>query len=154
MLNIPVIAQDLKDMVVIASHDGILISSKLGSSYLKPLADKVNLRPMYEQRRWGDYRVLEYKQTDESSSLVKRMRIHAGQAISYQYHSRRSEVWVVVSGKGILTIDGVDSVVSPGSVVRISQGVKHALMAATELEFIEVQLGDGELEEEDIERVL
>jgi len=153
MLNIPVIAQELKDIVVVASHDGILVSSKHGTSFLKPLAEQVNLRPMYEQRRWGDYRVLDYKQADGTSSLVKRLRIDAGQSISYQYHTQRAEVWVIVRGKGILTVDGVDSVVSRGSVVSISNEVKHSLLAATELELIEVQLGNGELEEDDIVRI-
>jgi len=154
MLDIPVIAQELKDTVVVASHDGVLVSSKHGSSFIKPLAEQINLRPMYEQRRWGDYRVLEYKQADGASSLVKRLRINVGQSISYQYHNNRSEVWVIVSGKGILTVDGVDSVVTPSSVVSISKEVKHSLLAATELEFIEVQLGAGELEEDDIVRIV
>jgi mannose-1-phosphate guanylyltransferase len=153
MLDIPVIAQDLKDAVVIASHDGILVSSKHGSSFLKPLAEQVNLRPMYERRKWGNYRVLDYRQANGSSSLVKRLLIDAGQSISYQYHSNRSEVWVVVRGKGILTVDGVDSVMSPGSVVKIPSESKHSLLAAAELELIEVQLGSGELIEEDIVRI-
>ena len=152
-LNIPVIAQDMSDTIVVASYDGILVSSKHGSSFLKPLAEQINMRPMYEQRRWGNYRVLDYKQTGGASSLVKRMRIEAGQSISYQYHSKRSEVWVFISGKGILTIDGTESVVSAGSVIKIPQGEKHSLLAATELEFIEIQLGDGALEEEDIVRI-
>jgi len=153
MLNIPVVAHDLTDVVVISSYDGILVSSKQGSSFLKPLADQISLRPMYEQRRWGDYRVLDYKQTEKASSLVKRIRIDAGHSISYQFHSRRSEVWVVVSGKGILTIDGVDSVVVPGSVVQVPKKAKHSILAATDLEFVEVQLGEGELAEEDIVRI-
>jgi len=153
MLNIPIVVHDVTDTVVIASHDGILVSSKQGSSFLKPLADQISLRPMYEQRRWGDYRVLDYKQADKASSLVKRIRIDAGQAISYQFHSKRSEVWVVVSGKGILTVDDVDSVVSPGSVVMVPRMAKHSVLAATELELVEVQLGEGELIEEDIVRV-
>ena len=155
MLNIPVIAQDLKDLVVVASHDGVLVTSKHGSSYLKPLAEQINLRPMYEQRKWGNYRVVDYKQNEDGvSSLVKRMKVDSGKSISYQYHSKRSEAWVIVSGKGILTVDGVDSVVASESVVMISRGICHSLLAATDLEFIEVQLGEGELEEEDIVRIL
>ena len=154
MLNIPVVAQDLKDMVVVASYDGILVTSKHGSSFIKPLADQINLRPMYEQRKWGNYRVLDYKQSNDGiSSLVKRMHIDAGKSISYQYHSFRSETWVVVSGKGILTVDDVDSVASPGSVITISKESRHSILAATDMEFIEVQLGEGEIEEEDIVRV-
>jgi mannose-1-phosphate guanylyltransferase len=62
-------------------------------------------------------------------------------------------VWVIVSGKGILTIDGVDSVVCPGCVVEIPLKAKHTILAATELEFIEVQLGTGDLAEEDIVKI-
>jgi len=153
MLNIPVIAQDLSDIVVIASHDGILVSSKPGTSYIKPLAEQMSFRPMYEQRRWGDYRVLDYKQDNGASSIVKRLRIEAGQSISYQYHSKRSEVWVIVSGEGLLTIDGVDSAVGPGSVIEVPTKAKHSLLAAAALEFIEVQLGEGSLEEDDIVRI-
>jgi len=149
MLNIPIIAQDLADMVVVACHDGILVSSKrgTGTSYFRPLTEKINLRPMYEQRRWGDYRILEYKRSNNTSSIVKRLRVEAGKEISYQYHSRRCEAWVVISGKGILTIDGIDTVVAPGNVVSIPKLTKHSLLAATDMELIEVQLGSGELEE-------
>ena len=153
MLNIPVLVQDIQDAVVIASHDGVLVSSKQGSSHLKPLADQVSQRPMYEQRRWGDYRVLDYKQAVGTSSLIKRLRIDAGQGISYQYHLKRSEVWVIVRGKGIFTADGVDSVVGPGSVVQIPPKTKHSILAAVEMEIVEVQLGVAELEEEDIVRI-
>ena len=153
MLNIPVMAQDISDAIITVSYDGILISSKGGSSFIKPLAEKISMRPMYEQRKWGNYRVLEYKQLEKVSSLVKRLHVDAGQAISYQYHERRSEVWVILSGKGILTIDGVDSVVSPGSVINVPVQARHSLLAATDLEFIEVQIGTGELEEEDIVRL-
>lgn len=153
MLGIPIIVQDISDSVIVASYDGILISSKPGSSFVRPLAEQINLRPMYEQRNWGDYRVLEYRQSNGYSSLVKRMRMDAGKSVSYQYHTKRSEVWAIISGKGILTIDGVDSVVSPGSVVSIPKESKHSLLAATDLEFIEVQLGNSELDEDDIVRV-
>jgi len=147
MLNIPIIVQDVSDAVVIASHDGILVTSKPGSSYLKALTEQVSNRPMYEQRKWGDYRVLDYK-AGEPSSIIKRVRIDAGKEISCQYHTKRCEVWVVVKGKGILTIGEVDSVVSTGSVIQIPDIAKHSLLAATEMELVEVQLGhEGLLED-------
>ena len=153
MLNIPVVVQDVSDAIVVASYDGILVTSKHGSSFLKPLTEQISFRPMYEQRSWGSYRVLEYKQSDSASSLVKRMHIEAGKSISYQYHEKRSEIWVVVSGKGILTLDGEDSVIGPGGIVHVPIGVKHSILAATDLEFIEVQLGAEELEEGDIVKI-
>ena len=151
MLNVPVIVQDISDAIVIASHDGILISSKPGSSYLKPLTEQIIHRPMYEQRRWGDYRVLDYKQTDNISSLIKRIRIDAGQIVECQYHDNRSKAWVVIRGKGIMTINNMESIVSAGNSIQIPYGASHSMLAATELELIEIQLGQGELEEYDNE---
>ncbi|MDR2559635.1 MAG: mannose-1-phosphate guanylyltransferase [Oscillospiraceae bacterium] len=149
MLNTPVIVQDINDAVIVASHDGILVSSKQGSSFMKPLAEQISQRPMYEQRRWGDYRVLDYKQNAGNSSLVKRIRIDAGQTMTRKSCGSRSEVWVVVSGKGILTVDAVDSVVSTGSMAEIPQNAEYSFLAATELELIEIQFGAGALEEEE-----
>jgi mannose-1-phosphate guanylyltransferase len=153
MLDIPVVSLGIKNAVIVASRDGILVSDKDASAHLKPHAEQIALRPMYEQRRWGNYRVLEYRTNAENTSLVKRIHIEAGKSVSYKYHSRRQEVWVIISGKGILTIDGVDSVVSPGSVVHIPLEVKHKLLAATEIDLIEVQFGPGDMTEEDNVRV-
>jgi len=153
MLNIPMVVHDINDSVIVASHDGIMVCGKKGSASLKPLTEQIEQRPMYEQRRWGDYRVLDYKNTESVSSLVKRLRINAGQAISYQYHNKRSEVWVIVSGEGILTIDGADSNARPGRVIHIPVQAKHSISAITDMEFIEIQLGEEELEESDIVRV-
>ncbi|MEG3030589.1 MAG: sugar phosphate nucleotidyltransferase, partial [Oscillospiraceae bacterium] len=41
MLDTPIIAMGLNNVVVVASHDGILVSDKMESSYLKPYADKI-----------------------------------------------------------------------------------------------------------------
>jgi mannose-1-phosphate guanylyltransferase len=107
---------------------------------------------MYEQRQWGNYRVLDYVQSAKGSSLTKRLRVEAGKSISYQYHNQRSEIWVIISGEGIVTIDNVKQVVEAGSTVTILQGAKHKLSAATDVEFVEVQFGVGDLVEDDIVR--
>ena len=148
MLNISIIVQDISDAVVIASYDGILVTSKHASSHLKPLVDQVSRIPMYEQRNWGDYRILDYKM-GESPSLIKRIYMEVGKSISYQYNTKRSEVWVIVKGKGILTVDDVDTVVSAGSVIQVPDSTKYSLLAATQIELIEIQLGREESKEKD-----
>ena len=50
-------------------------------------------------------------------------------------------------------LDGVDSVVSLGTIINIPLMAKHSILAATDLECIEVQLGESELMEEDIVRL-
>lgn len=147
MLNIPIIVKDVDNAVVIASHDGILVSTKPGTSDLKPLAEKVNYRPMYEQRNWGEYQVLDYKKTDKNSSLIKKIYLQAGKSIEPEKYENRYITYTVISGKGILTVDGADSLLKDGDMVKIEKNQQHTLVAATAMEIIEIQYGKGELNE-------
>ena len=95
-LNIPIIAMGIKDAVIAASADGIFVSDKGESSYNKPLVEKVDSRPMYEERTWGDFKILDmYK-----NSLVKHLFIKKGEHISYQKHNMRDEIWTIIDGQG------------------------------------------------------
>lgn len=151
-LAIPIVALGTKDLIIAASPDGILVSDKHKSSYLKPYVENLEARPMYEERRWGEYRVLDYTQyEDKSKSLTKHLMIEKGKCISYQCHMHRDEIWTVVDGEGKLLIDGEVKTVKRGDVAYIVAGQKHALYATKDLHFIEVQIGK-ELIEDDIER--
>jgi len=151
-LEIPVVALGTKNLVIAASPDGILVSDKAKSSYLKPYVDQMDCRPMYEERRWGEYKVLEYTTFGENQrSLTKRLRINAGQNISYQSHRQRDEIWTFIEGIGELLLDGHIRNVRCGDVAYITKGMKHAIRAISDLYIIEVQIGE-ELTEEDIER--
>ena len=151
-LAIPIVALGTKDLVIAASPDGILVSDKHKSSYLKPYVESLEARPMYEERRWGEYRVLDYTQyEDKTKSLTKHLMIEQGKCISYQKHLYRDEIWTVVDGTGRLLLDGEIKKVQRGDVTYIKAGQKHALYADSDLHFIEVQIGK-ELIEDDIER--
>lgn len=151
-LDIPVTVLGANNMVVAASPDGILISDKHVSSYLKPYVENIQQRPMYEERRWGEYKVLDYvAYGDGTSSLTKSLFIKAGKSISYQSHAIRDEIWTIVDGTGDLLIDGHVRNVRRGDVAYITKGQKHAILAVTDLRMIEVQIGI-ELVETDIER--
>ena len=150
-LGIPVIAIGIKDAVIAATPDGILVSDKEKSPELKGFV--ADARPMYERRGWGEYRVLDYKvHQDQNNSLVKELILSAGEHISYQRHKHRTEVWTFTEGIGELIIDDVVKKVQRGDVAVIKAGVKHAIKGITELHIIEVQIGD-DLIEEDIERL-
>lgn len=150
-LSIPLIALGVKDCVIAATPDGILVSHKEKSHELKGyVADN---RPMYERREWGEYKVLDYKShTDGQNSLTKELIITPGKHISYQRHRHRTEIWTFTDGIGELILDGVVKEVRRGDVAVVTPGRKHAIKAITELHIIEVQIGD-ELTEDDIERL-
>ena len=151
-LEIPVVCMNVKDIVVVASHDGIFVGEKSASEKLKTYIDNVQLRPMFEERRWGEYTVMGMNEhPDGKKSLTKLLKFNDGHGISYQRHKKRSEVWTVVAGSGLLTLDDVITEVKQGDVISIKEGQKHAIKSIEGLQIVEVQLG-SELTEEDIER--
>jgi mannose-1-phosphate guanylyltransferase len=151
-LELPIMCIGAKNMIIAASHDGIIVSDKARSENIKAYADQLTRRPMYEERRWGEYKVIDTIEfADGHRALTKQLVIRAGKGISYQVHRHRDEVWTFVDGEGLLVLDGVVTRVTRGDVINIKKGVKHAVRAISDLRFIEVQSGDL-LIEEDIER--
>lgn len=152
-LETPIFVDGMTDTVVAACADGILVCSKKETENIKKYIDGLSERPMYEERRWGTYRVIDSTvYPDGFRSLTKSITLKAGKNISYQLHNHRDEVWTFVDGEGLLMVDDVVTKVSRGSVAHIAKGQKHAVKAITDLSFIEVQSGD-QLVEEDIIRL-
>lgn len=148
-LDIPCICVGAEDLVVAASPDGILVADKDSCERLKPYVEQMNGRPMYEERRWGTYKVVDrFTSSDGNQALTKHLFIKSGKSISYQKHSHRDEVWTFVDGNGLLLIEDKISQVQAGDVVCIKKGQKHSLKALTDLHLIEVQIGDSLIEED------
>ncbi len=137
-LGIPVLGMGLKDMVISASPEGILVSDKKQSSYIKPFVEAIDRQIMFAEKSWGSYCVLDVGK----GSLTVRVTLDPRHKMNYHSHEHRDEVWVVVSGGGKTVVDGVERVVKPGNVVTMPAGCKHTVIAGEEgLELIEVQLG-------------
>ncbi len=137
-LNVPVICMGLKDVVVSASPEGILVSDKEQSSYIKPYVDKIDQQVMFAEKSWGSFRVLDA----EEESLTIKVTLNPGHGMYYHSHMRRDEIWNVISGAGIVTIDDKRREVGVGDIIEMKAGTRHTVTAVTELKMIEVQIGD------------
>lgn len=141
-LEIPMVVMGASNMIIAASPDGILVADKVQSSYIKKYVEDRDMRPMYEERSWGDYKVLDITvNEDGTKSITKRKKIRKSEKIEYKSHKNRSEVWTVISGKCIITINGRAHEAYAGDTFSIAEGVKHGLEAVTDAEIIEVQVG-------------
>lgn len=151
-LQYPIYVDGMEDSVIAASPDGIIVCRKKYTEDIKKAVDNLTPRPMYEERRWGTYRVIDDSTYEDGRhSLTKSITINPGKNISYQVHHHRSEAWTFVEGEGIFVLDGVEKRVKAGDTVVIPVNHHHAVKAISKLTFIEVQTGNP-LVEEDIER--
>ena len=146
-LDVPVLCMGLKDVVVSASPEGILVSDKEQSSYIKPYVDKIDQQVMFAEKSWGSFKVIDV----DTLSLTIKVTLNAGNSMNYHSHRNRDEVWVVISGKGKTIVDGMEQNVKAGDVITMSAGCRHTIMAKTELKLVEVQLGE-EITVEDKEK--
>ena len=123
--------------VVSASPDGILVSDKEQSSYIKPFVNTLDHRVMFAEKSWGSFRILDI----EKESLTIKVTLNPGHQMNYHSHDFRNEVWNVISGTGRAVIDGVVYNVHAGDTLQMNAGSKHTIFADTELQIIEVQFG-------------
>ena len=136
-MSIPVLAMGLHDVVISASPEGILVSDKEQSSYMKPYVDKIKQRVMFAEKTWGSFRVLEV----EEESLTIKVTLNPGHSMNYHSHKHRDEVWVVIAGEGRTVVDGIMKKIHVGDIITMKAGCRHTVFADTELKLIEVQLG-------------
>ena len=103
-----------------------------------------------DKRPWGIYYVIH----DEEFYKVKRIEVLPKQRLSYQFHYKRSETWIIVKGEGEITINGVTKKCKQGDTITIAKKEKHRIENTSNdrLIFIEVQHGDY-FGEDDIVRI-
>ena len=91
---------------------------------------------------------------DSNECKVKRLFIDSFKTLSYQYHLKRSEHWIIVSGTSCIVLNGKKKDFSVGESVIIKNKMKHSISNQTEnlLIVIEVQYGEY-FGEDDIIRI-
>ena len=127
----------LKNAVVVAGTEGILVSDKVASSYIKPFVEKLDSQIRFAEKSWGSFKIIDV----ESDSLTVKVTLNRGSRMRYHSHHFRDEVWHFIAGTGRVIIDGVEKVVRAGDVIKIPCNVKHTVIADEPLKIIEVQLG-------------
>jgi mannose-1-phosphate guanylyltransferase len=146
----------LQNIVVVQTKDAVLVAAKDRVQDVKTIVQQLKELGRSEHkihrevyRPWGKYDSIDQGQRYQ----VKRITVHAGQKLSVQMHHHRAEHWIVVAGTALVSINGVDTMLSENQSVYIPLGAVHALEnpGKIPLELIEVQSGTY-LGEDDIVR--
>jgi mannose-1-phosphate guanylyltransferase/mannose-6-phosphate isomerase len=151
-----VTALGVDDLIIVETHDGLLVTSKQHDQNIKNVVERLKQLGRSEVelhrkafRPWGNYDCL-----DEGDRFqVKRIMVKSGEQISTQKHFHRAEHWIVVSGTAEVTCGEKTFMLSENEAAYIPLGEKHRLKnpGKVPLEIIEVQTGSY-LGEDDIVR--
>lgn len=148
VLDIPMVVMGAQNMVIAASHDGILIADKHQSSYIKDCLGGIGDESKYEERRWGTIKTIDNDEDEGIKSITKRVKVVAGKEMPYHKHMKHTETITVLSGMGKLILDGAEIDLLAGTTVSIAAGKAHSIKAVgSDLRCIEVCIGDTNADE-------
>lgn len=146
----------VKDLIISDTVDALLVAHKDRAQDVRTIVDELKARndSVYKEfptvhRPWGTYAVLQ----EGVGFKLKRIEVKPGARLSLQSHKHRSEHWVVLSGKALVTNGEEQIELQPNQSTYIPLGNKHCLEnpGIEKLILIEVQCGDY-LGEDDIEQ--
>ena len=147
----------VKDLVVVATQDAVLVADKANSAQVKNLVEHLREQGRGEAnthvrvfRPWGWYQTLDL----QGRFQVKRIVVYPGGRLSLQKHFHRAEHWVVVKGTARVTVGEKVTELSENQSTYIPLGAVHRLEnpGKINVEIIEVQTG-AYLGEDDIVRI-
>jgi mannose-1-phosphate guanylyltransferase / mannose-6-phosphate isomerase len=152
-----VAAVGIDNLVIVATSDAVLVSRRDRDQGVKLLVERLAQANRAEAsqhskvyRPWGFFETLHLG----PGTQVKLIEVNPGAALSLQYHHKRAEHWVVVSGKAFIVRGEDNLVLKENESTFIPIGVRHRLENRCErpLRIIEVQVGSY-LGEDDIVRL-
>lgn len=135
-LNLPIIVMGGQNLVIAASNDGILVSDKERSDYLKPYAEKLEGEVKFAEKPWGTYSIID---TAVNSTTAK-LSLIEGRQVSCHEYKNCIVIWTIMAGTGKLIWDKNELELKPGDVIKINSNSNHILMANTDMEIIENQI--------------
>lgn len=147
-----VVANGLKDMLIVNTRDAVYIGKKGESDNLKKiLEENASLRRFYDTggvvyRKWGTYEIL----VQEKNYVVRKLTVHSGRTIYAHKHMQRTEHWSIVDGTARITVDGEERICGRNEVVKIAPDSVHQLsnIGMEPLIFIETSVGELVREED------
>ena len=154
--NLLIATIGLKDLVIVENSDSILVANKNNGAAMKTLLFALNktqskktIDPPAENRPWGSFKIL----SQTGNYKVKELTIIPNGKLSLQKHRHRSEIWTVISGEALVTLNGKETILKQQQSTFVPMGVTHRLenIGSENLIIVEIQCGDH-LGEDDIIR--
>ena len=147
----------VQDLLVVDTPDALLVADRGRAQDVKSIVQRLKASGHESarlhrtvHRPWGTYTVLE----EGPRFKIKRIVVRPGASLSLQYHHRRSEHWVVVSGTATVVNGEHEITLGTDQSSYIPAGTAHRLANPGQVDcvMIEVQSGDY-LGEDDIVRL-
>ena len=142
-----VVANDLRDLVVVNTDDATYVSSKKSADNIKQIM-KDNMET-YEAffdynrttyKEWGMQEILNYSQ----GYKVRKLTIFPGMSMALHQHEKRTEHWSIVEGVATITVGNETTDYNKYESVFIPVGAKHKIANKTDKNVVVIEVGIGD----------
>ncbi len=147
-----VVVSGIKDAVVVNTDDAVFVGArgKSSDSELKKFLgtdtseagkiEKFIRSSDVHFRQWGYYQELERS----SNHYVRHIFVSPGKTIYEHAHEKRTENWIIISGKALVTLDQEGTVYDGNGNIEVKPMVRHQIsnIGDTVLDFIDTAYGD------------
>ena len=144
--NQVLVAIGCEDLVVVTTHDAVLVSKTNQTQDVKNVVDQLKLagypqswQNLVENRYWGKVETL----LNEEKVQINRLEINPGKNIVLQRHSYRSEHWIVLKGNASIILEDKKIILKENQSLNIPIGTKHSLSNLTDEPLIIVEVKTG-----------
>ena len=146
-----VVVSGVEDSVIVNTDDAVFVGARGKSSdevIKKLLAEDSNDIKKISRfingsdihfRQWGYYHEFE----SSNDHYVRHVYVSPGKTIYEHSHERRTENWIIIRGKALVTLNGISTVYSGSGNVEVKPMVRHQISnpGDTVLEFIDTSYG-------------
>ena len=142
-----VVANDLRDLVVVNTDDATYVSSKKSADNIKQIM-KDNMET-YEAffdynrttyKEWGMQEILNYSQ----GYKVRKLTIFPGMSMALHQHEKRTEHWSIVEGVATITVGNETADYNKYESVFIPVGAKHKIANKTDNDLVKIYNQDNQ----------
>ena len=142
-----VVANDVRDLVVVNTDDATYISSKKTADNIKQIMkDNMDTYEAFfdynrtSYKEWGMQEILSYSQ----GYKVRKLTVFPGMSMTLHQHEKRTEHWSVVEGVATITLDDYTRDYSKYESVFIPVGARHKIANKTDKNVVVIEVGIGD----------
>lgn len=120
-LSQPIHIIGVSDLIVAASEDGILVSSKEGSSRIKEiLPTSLDTSSGAQKNSWGSLDILgEARQGSHSKSLIYKLKLHPNAQLLTPPCPSGRQLWIIMAGSGEINFNQRPRLVHSGDTIEV-----------------------------------
>ncbi|MDO4294419.1 MAG: sugar phosphate nucleotidyltransferase [Eubacteriales bacterium] len=141
-----VVASHLKDVTIVNTDDAVYVGKNGASEELKELRrDNPELQSYFDMgqviyKPWGTYEIL----SAARQYVVRKVVLSQGRTIYAHKHARRTEHWIIVSGRAKIALAGREQEYGSNDSIEIPENTVHQISNVGDIPLVFMEISTGQ----------